>query len=150
MTQLSLMSTRTTPATRGECEEGARPCPYTACRHHLHAEDERPGRPWAGKRPPPLVRAHSSETCALDVAHDQEHRDRDGLLGLAAIGAMLGITGERARQIEERALLKLKEQGIDLELALVGRADAEADDVPAPHRVRLRVIADDPQRKLPL
>lgn len=149
MTQLSLMSTRTTPRTRGECEDGVRPCPYVACRHHLWAEDERPGRPWDGKRPPPVVRAHSEHTCALDVAHDQEDRDKDGVLGLAHVGARLGITGERARQIEAEALAKLKEHGIDLELALVGRADAEADDVPERPRVRLRIV-DDPQRKLPL
>jgi hypothetical protein len=96
-----------------------------------------------------VVRRHSDHTCALDVAHDQEHRDRDGLLGLAGIGAMLGITGERVRQIEERALEKLKEHGVDLERVLLSRAEAEADDVPARQRVRLRIVSD-PQGKLPL
>jgi hypothetical protein len=141
LTQLALLSVRTTPLTRGACEDGPRPCRYTACRHHLWAEDERPGRPHKGKHPLPVVRVHSEHTCALDVAHQQEHRDANGNLSQERVGAMLGITGERVRQLEQRALAWLKEQhGLDLEEMLGsggGRdEDDDQDDAPAPRRER--------------
>lgn len=139
MTQLALLSTRTTPATRSECEDGPRPCPFTACRHHLWAEDERPGRPWDGKRPPPVVRQHSSETCALDVAHQQERRDSRGLLPRDVVGEHLGVTGERARQIEEAALEKLRSHGIDLERVL--EVSDEDEERTRRGRVRLPVVS---------
>lgn len=147
MTQLALLSTRTTPRTRGECEDGQRPCPYRACRHHLWAEDERPGRPWDGKHPPAKVREHTEQTCALDVADDQEQRDARGNLPRREVGRMLGITGERVRQLEERALEKLRAQGVDLQRARAAPAD-ESSDGAARERVRLPVIDD--QMKLPL
>jgi hypothetical protein len=141
VTQLALLSVRTTPRTRGECEEGVRPCPFYACRHHLWAEDERPGRPHHGKHPLPVVREHSAATCALDVAHEQERRDAKGMLSQERVGEALGITGERVRQIEQRALAKLMgEHGLDLEEILGVRGGGEdeddEDDAPAPRRER--------------
>jgi hypothetical protein len=129
--QLALLSVRTTPATRGDCETGVRPCPYYACRHHLWAEDERPGRPWHGEHPPPVVRRHSQATCALDVAADQQHRDAQGLMTRDRVGDHLGITGERVRQLEleavEAFLQGLAAAGVEEERLAEYRARMGAD-----------------------
>lgn len=145
MSQLALLSVRTTPATRGACEEGPRPCRYTACRHHLWAEDERPGRPWKGKHPLPVVRVHSEQTCALDVAQEQEHRDARGRLSRERVGEHLGITGERVRQIEGEAIRKLlaslHEAGIETERIMAALAIEEQDVDVAPKGKRLPVVS---------
>ena len=67
------------PVTRAECVDGPRPCPHSTCRYHLDAD------------------VHS---CALDVA-DLGPQVQD------TIGTLLGVTKERARQIEAQALRKL-------------------------------------------
>ncbi len=69
------------PSTRGECQNRRRPCPYTSCAMHLGFD--------------------GTETCTLDVA------DRGGV-ALAEVGEAMGISRERARQIEESALRKLR------------------------------------------
>jgi hypothetical protein len=69
--------------TRGDCEGGPRPCPHQTCRYHLEV-----GLP---------------ESCCLDVA------DR-GSQTLEQVGEILGITRERVRQIEERALLGARQR----------------------------------------
>jgi len=142
MTQLSLMSTRQTPRTRGACEGGERPCRWKACRYHLWGEDERPGRPWDGKRPHTLVVAHHEETCALDLA------DRGGM-SRAEVGEVMGLGYERVRQLELRALEKLRAGGVDLrELVEQGEPANEQRARQRP-RVRLPVV-DQAQGKLPL
>lgn len=64
------------PRTRAACVNGPRPCPWVSCRHHLEHEDE---------------------SCSLDVADQGEHT-------LAEVGELLGLTRERIRQIELKAL----------------------------------------------
>lgn len=91
------------PGTRSECRDGPRPCRAYTCKFHLWIHDERPGRPWDGRRPAPIVEPATIDTCAMDVAE----RNPEGL-DLREVGAFIGIGGERARQIEERALEKLK------------------------------------------
>jgi hypothetical protein len=91
------------PATYGECEARglgtvAR-CPYVSCKYHLALEVS----PQAGSirtifpdRDPDAVPA----TCALGVAARGEHT-------LEQVGAIMNITRERVRQLEDRALAKL-------------------------------------------
>ena len=86
------------PRTRGDCAREARPCPWVSCRYHLYLDVNRktgsvtlnvPGEPW-----------EITESCALDVA------DR-GRATLEAVGALIGVTRERTRQLEEITLAKL-------------------------------------------
>jgi hypothetical protein len=71
-------------ATRAECSTVPRPCGFILCKYNLKPE----------RRGPVPAEAPS---CALDVA------DAGGVT-LEAIGGMLGVTRERIRQIEGRAL----------------------------------------------
>lgn len=88
------------PRTRGDCQDGPRPCPWVGCREHLYlqvSEDTghikaQAGEPW-----------EMAETCALDVA------DRGGLT-LEAVAEIMGVTRERVRQLEARGL-KLMQRG---------------------------------------
>lgn len=74
------------PRTRADCLPGgrnaARPCRWLTCRHSLAADGS------------------TGESCVLDVA------DQGGVT-LVEVGDLLGVTRERARQIEAQALRKL-------------------------------------------
>lgn len=101
------------PKTRGECRDVPRPCPWTRCVHHLDVERKR--RSSDPER----------ETCALDVAEDMGQT-------LVQIGAILGVSRERARQLESEALAHLgrnaRRMGIELPEILaaeVARAERE-------------------------
>ena len=103
-------SRRRLPMTRGDCpdpDDG--PCPYVSCRHHLFLDVSRKtgeirlnfpelldvdGTPDLDAMP---------ETCSLRVA------DAGGYI-LADMGRMFGVTGERARQLEVRALEQLRQK----------------------------------------
>ena len=88
------------PATRAECAEGARPCPYVSCQHHLYLDVS--ARTGAIKLNfPDLEVWDMNETCALDVA------DRGGTT-LEDVGAIMNLTRERIRQVEVKALAKLE------------------------------------------
>jgi hypothetical protein len=87
------------PATRAECAEGARPCPYVSCQHHLFLDVS--SRTGAIKLNfPDLEVWEMNETCALDIA------DRGGTT-LEDVGAIMNLTRERIRQVEVKALAKL-------------------------------------------
>ena len=87
------------PKKRSDCRGGARPCMYVSCRFNLYLDvNEHTGsikinhpdrEPW-----------EIAETCALDVAERGAHT-------YEAIGRVLNVTRERARQLEESALAKL-------------------------------------------
>lgn len=88
------------PRTRAECAEGARPCPYVSCKHHLFLDVS--ARTGAIKLNfPDLEVWEMNETCALDIA------DRGGTT-LEDVGAIMNLTRERIRQVEVKALAKLE------------------------------------------
>jgi hypothetical protein len=68
------------PPTRGDCQDGPRPCPYLTCRHHLGDG--------------------AKESCALDVADRGETERRD-------VAALLGVSQQRVAQIERQAMARL-------------------------------------------
>jgi hypothetical protein len=86
------------PKRRSECRGHDGPCVYVSCRFHLYLDVTATGsikvnhpdrEPW-----------ELGDTCALDVAERGAHT-------YEAIGRMLNVTRERARQLEESALAKL-------------------------------------------
>lgn len=107
--------TPTRPRTRGECVDGPRPCPWVSCTHHLllgRLTRSRcgitPEREGAGGEVVSAGRdmtdaecltwlERSGHTCALDVADD-------GCATLDVVGAIYGLTKERVRQIEVKAM----------------------------------------------
>lgn len=88
------------PHTRADCAEGPRPCPWVSCRYHLYL-DVSPRTGSLKLNFPDLEVWELEESCALDVA------DR-GQAGSERIGALLNLTRERARQLEEAALLRAR------------------------------------------
>lgn len=85
------------PKTRGDCVGGCRPCPWVTCEHHLHIDAVTPlGTLKTVGSDPTQMR----ESCSLDVADRGAH-------SLESIGAILGLTRERIRQVEQVALGKM-------------------------------------------
>ena len=96
---LATIALRSLPATRGDCVGGPRPCVLVICRHNLFLDVRRTGgitfnhpdrEPW-----------EVEESCSLDVA------DRGGAT-LDEVGRAMGLTRERARQLESLVLLKIR------------------------------------------
>lgn len=84
---------------RSECKGGARPCPLVRCTYNLYLEVN----PRSGSLKitfPQLEPWDMKESCALDVA------ERGGVT-LEEVGSIMGLTRERIRQVEGRALRKL-------------------------------------------
>jgi len=86
------------PQTRGECENGPRPCPFVSCRYHLYLDvNPRNGNIRYNTDPKTTDATQLAESCALDVAES-------GARTLKEIGVLLNITRERVRQLENLAL----------------------------------------------
>jgi hypothetical protein len=87
------------PETRLDCANGARPCPFVSCKHHLYLDVS--ARTGAIKLNfPDLEVWEMAETCALDIA------DRGGTT-LEEVGAIMNLTRERIRQVEVKGLAKM-------------------------------------------
>ena len=95
------------PVTRADCVGGERPCPWVSCRHHLYLDVKPSGsvqlnfpdkEPW-----------EIPQTCALDVADE-------GGTSLETAGKYLGLTRERARQIEAVAMTKVRRMWTQLDV----------------------------------
>ena len=91
---------RAFPKTRGECEDGERPCPFASCQYHLSQDviQDRYGNEkivatpgWTEAKP----------SCALDVADD-------GPKSLAYVSKLMGVNRMRVLQIERLAVVKLR------------------------------------------
>ncbi len=91
------------PRTRGECANLARPCPFVSCRHHLYLDVAQGGASFT---------IHDSavevwdmpQSCSLDVAEQGPHT-------LDTVGLLAKVTRERVRQIEIRALARVRRRG---------------------------------------
>jgi hypothetical protein len=88
------------PRTRAECADGPRPCPYVSCKYHLYLDVQH--RTGAIKLNFPDIEVEDmNESCSLDIA------DRGGTT-LEEVGAIMNLTRERIRQLEVRAMAKVK------------------------------------------
>lgn len=105
------------PRTRGDCENGPRPCPWVACKHHLYL-DVNPDNGTIKLVFPTLQPEEMVRSCALDVADEGEHT-------LEAVGELMNVTRERVRQMESRATRKL--------LSVRVIRDADDGNAIAPH-----------------
>lgn len=138
---------RNLPLLRAECRDIPRPCPYVSCRYHLEVEIGPSGNlkfahPIVGDDGE-LTCEPQGVTCALDVADS-------GGAGLEQIAEWLGLTGERARQIEAEALVKLARNATMQSLAGVrgeSRAHAQHSTVAALAKTsrRVRIPAGEPE-----
>lgn len=135
------------PATRGQCKDGERPCPWVGCRYHLYLDVSSTGRIMMNHKG--LEPWEIGETCALDMA------DRGGMT-LVEVGRFFGnslqggaeITRERIRQIEEKAVAHVSVRFLETELrevfgdviavAHIGR-DPWAGDDRIPRRLVFRI-----------
>ena len=91
------------PQTRADCGSGPRPCPWVSCKHHLFL-DVNPETGSIKLNFPDVEVWELPETCALDVA------DRGGIT-LEEVGAIMNLTRERIRQLEDLSLARLKALG---------------------------------------
>lgn len=89
------------PRTRGDCEDGLRPCPFVGCKHHLFLDVNGSGNLTLNF--PDLEPEQLAESCSLDVA------DQDGET-LEVVGELLNITRERVRQLEVRAMFRVSQR----------------------------------------
>lgn len=88
--------------TRGACMRAEGPCDTQLCRFNVLGEHRSPRTPRGRERIQVIV-----EPCALKCANA-------GSSKLDEIGAALGITRERVRQVEQKALVKLRRRLRDL------------------------------------
>jgi hypothetical protein len=87
------------PPSRAACKDVPRPCPFVTCRYNLYLDVRGDGvlRINFPDREPEEMLA----SCALDLAED-------GPRTLDAVAGLMGMSKERARQIEASAMQKLQ------------------------------------------
>lgn len=87
------------PKTRADCANVPRPCPFVSCRHNLYLDVRDDGYlrvNFPDRQPDEMV-----ASCVLDLAID-------GPRTLDIIGALMGVSKERARQLERTGLNKVR------------------------------------------
>lgn len=87
------------PPDRSICEKGVRPCPYVSCRYHLYLDVRGDGVLRINF--PNLEPDEMIASCSLDMAED-------GPRTLDQVAGLMGMSKERARQLEASALSKLR------------------------------------------
>ena len=90
------------PRTRGDCENGPRPCPWVSCRHHLALDVSKGGH--LKLNFPHLEPDEIEESCSLDVA------DRGGA-SLDEVAEHVNVVRERARQMINAATARARKRG---------------------------------------
>lgn len=99
LSDAQVLSLHRRPRDRSECESGPRPCPWVACRFNLYLDVRADGvmRVNFPDRDPDGMTA----SCSLDLASD-------GPRTLDQVATLMGMSRERARQIEEQAMTQLR------------------------------------------
>lgn len=97
--------------TRADCEYGPRPCPWVSCRHHLYLDVTASGGVHINHYglDPDEVPA----TCSLDLTQGEG-------MTIDEVGDVMGITRERARQIEHQGIRKIRHLPLLREIAKAG------------------------------
>lgn len=97
------------PETRQDCYNMPRPCPFVGCRYHLYLDIRRSGKIKVNSehREPEdvdLALLGMPNTCALDIAE----KNLGTGVTLEEIGGIYGLSRERIRQVQDRALRKMR------------------------------------------
>jgi hypothetical protein len=123
------------PQTRGDCVDGPRPCPWVGCRYSLFLDVTKagslklnfPADSLDGLVDNLMALEHS---CVLDVAGGKTG-DGDGVT-LEDVGAMMNVTRERIRQMEEKFKARLAENPhVAAALGIRGDDYCETGQMPA-------------------
>ena len=93
---------RTRPATRAECLDGPRPCPWVSCRYHLYLDVSADTGALKINFPDTDI-SELEHSCALDVADDGE-------MTFEQIGGLLNLTRERIHQMTNQAVGNIGEK----------------------------------------
>lgn len=99
------------PATRDECIDMPRPCPFVGCRYHLYLDSSPLGSVKFNFGDHQEALAQMPETCSLDVADQGEH-------DMTTMAAYLNVTPARVQQEVAGALQKLRMYGLNGQLTL--------------------------------
>ncbi|MGI6393226.1 MAG: sigma factor-like helix-turn-helix DNA-binding protein [bacterium] len=100
------------PKNRSECLKLKRPCLFVSCKYHLFL-DVNPDTKSIKFNFPGKEVWELKETCALDVA------DKGGVT-LEEVGAIMNLTRERIRQVEMKALQKLRQNSVKYNIKNLG------------------------------
>lgn len=87
------------PVSRTQCASGPRPCVWVTCRYNLYLDVRGDGvlrLNFPDREPEEMT-----TSCALDLA-------TDGPRTLESVAGLMGMSKERARQIEESAMKKIR------------------------------------------
>jgi len=106
------------PTHRSQCKSGPRPCPWVSCRYHLYLDVRRDGI--VKLNFPDREPEEMTVSCSLDLAED-------GPRTLDQVATLMGMSRERARQIEEQAMTQVRRDWHREELLGDGLDDTDLD-----------------------